>query len=139
MTSTPHDSSPETLCERFATAAAEGDLDGILTLYAVDAVVTLPRGREAAGTTAIRAAYAAALAAGADLCGGGVASSRAVVMGHVAMTSTTGLDGQVRTQVARREPSGEWVWFRDSRHLCDVDAALPGAGGGECGAAAPAA
>lgn len=135
MTSTPRDSGPETLCERFATLVAHGDLDGITGLYAVDAVVTLPRGREAAGTTAIRAAFAAALAAGADLCGGGVASSRAVVMGDVAMTSTTGLDGQVRTQVARREPCGRWVWFRDSRHLCDVDAALPGSGDGECGTA----
>ena len=115
---------PETLCARFAVFAAEGDLDGILGLYAADAVVLLPLGREAAGPTAIRSAFAGALAAGALPVGGGVESSRIVVAGDLAMTSATSQDGQVRTQVARRGADGEWVWIRDTGHLRDIAAAL---------------
>lgn len=116
---------PETLCARFAAFAAAGDLDGIVSLYAADAVVTLPLGREAAGPRAIRAAFAGALAAGDPITGSAVTSSRIVVAGDLAMTSSTGPDGQVRTQVARRCADGQWVWIRDSGHLRDIEAALP--------------
>lgn len=116
---------PETLCRKFAAFVGAGDLEGVLSLYAADAVVSLPLGREAAGPVAIRAAFVAALTARAPLTGGGVESSRAVVVGDLAMTSTTGLDGQVRTQVARRGSDGRWVWIRDGMHLRDVEAALP--------------
>ncbi|MEO5743810.1 MAG: nuclear transport factor 2 family protein, partial [Terracoccus sp.] len=116
---------PETLCARFTALAAAGDLDGIVGLYADDAVVTLPLGREAAGPRAIRAAFASALAADAPIAGSAVTSSRIVVAGDLAMTSATGPDGQVRTQVARRCADGQWVWIRDSGHLRDIEAALP--------------
>ncbi|MEO7000021.1 MAG: nuclear transport factor 2 family protein [Terracoccus sp.] len=121
----PRQQGPETLCTRFAGFAAVGDLDGIVGLYSADAVVTLPLGREAAGPAAIRAAFAGALAVGALLTGGGVASSRIVVAGDLAMTSATGPDGQVRTQVARRGADGQWRWIRDSGHLRDIEATLP--------------
>ena len=126
---------PETLCARFTAFAAARDLDGIVGLYADDAVVTLPLGREAAGPRAIRAAFAGALAAGAlaadaPIAGAAVRSSRVVVAGDLAMTSATGSDGRVRTQVARRGADGQWVWIRDSGHLHDIEAALP-AGVGE--------
>ena len=120
----PHQG-PETLCARFTAFAAARDLDGIVGLYADDAVVTLPLGREAAGPRAIRAAFAGALAAGAPIPGAAVTSSRIVVAGDLAMTSATGSDGQVRTQVARRCADGQWVWIRDSGHLQDIEAALP--------------
>lgn len=123
-TNEPPTPGPESLCERFVASARAGDLDGILALYAADAVVSLPRGREAAGAAAVRAAYAAALASGVDVTGGGIESARALVVGDLAVTSVTGVDGQVRTQVARRGPDGGWVWIRDGRHLCDVEAAL---------------
>lgn len=122
-TNTP--AGPESLCERFAACVAAADLEGILGLYATDAVVSLPLGREAAGPVAIRAAFVAALTAGAPLTGGGLESWRSVVVGDLAMTSATGLDGRVRTQLARREADGRWVWIRDGRHLHDVHQALP--------------
>lgn len=126
MTTAPQaGAGPETLCERFAACVAVADLEGILSLYAADAVVSLPLGREAAGSVAVRAAFVAALTAGASLVGGGLESSRAIVVGELALTSTTGLDGAVRTQVARREADGRWVWIRDGRHLSEVRAALP--------------
>lgn len=133
MTTTAHGVPvPELLAERFATFAARADLEGILSLYAADAVVSLPGGREAAGTTAIRAAFDAAFAAGVDL--GGAAPDdggdvRVVLVGDLAMTSTSGPDGQVRTQVARRGPDGSWLWARDGSRLRDVEACLPASRG----------
>lgn len=127
-TTDPGVTAPELLAERFATFAAKADLDGILSLYAADAVVSLPRGREAAGHAAIRAAYEAAFDAGVDLgCpapddGGDV---RVVVAGDLAMTSATDADGQVRTQIARRGADGTWLWVRDGSRLRDVEACLP--------------
>ncbi|MEO7752499.1 MAG: nuclear transport factor 2 family protein [Terracoccus sp.] len=128
MTSTaPRAMAPEHLCERFASCVAAGDVEGIVGLYAADAVVSLPRGREAAGPDAIRAAFAAALAAGVDLGtdAGLDLTTRVVHVGSLAMTSTSDAEGTVRTQVARREPDGSWLWVRDGSRLRAVEAALP--------------
>ena len=118
---------PEGLEARLATLVRAGDADGIALLYAPDAVVSLPGGREAAGRAAIRQAYAAALAAGALRAApaAGEVTARAVVSGNLAMTTSTCADGTVRTQVARREPDGDWVWVRDGSRLRDVEACRP--------------
>jgi ketosteroid isomerase-like protein len=119
-------SSPEALESLFARFVSASDLEGVVGLYAADAVVSLPRGREAAGRVAIRAAYAAALAAGVVTADpGAAAGSRAVVTGDLAMTSSTSAEGIVRTQVARRTAEGRWVWVRDGSRLRDVEACLP--------------
>jgi len=136
-------SAPEGLESRFVTFVAEGDLEGIVGLYAADAVVSLPRGREAAGTSAIREAFAAALATGALGPGRSAApdeldgpsdsagvTARAVVTGDLAMTTATTADGTVRTQVARRTAEGRWVWVRDGSRLREVEACLPAPLGG---------
>lgn len=121
----PGASTPEALESALAACVASGDLDGLMGLYAVDAVVSLPRGREAAGPTAIRAAFAAALAAG--VLGGDetAVSSRAVISRDLAMTTSTTADGRVRTQVARRGADGCWTWVRDGSRLREVEACLP--------------
>jgi uncharacterized protein (TIGR02246 family) len=120
---------PELLETRFAACVAAADLDGMVALYAGDAVVSLPRGREAAGRTAIRAAFAAALTSGALEVTGEPASAsgtspgvraRAIVSGGLAMTTSTTADGTVRTQIARRERDGSWLWVRDGSRLRDV-------------------
>ena len=148
MTTTPHPtavgaSTPEALEPRLAALVAAADLDGIVGLYAADAVVSLPRGREAAGSAAIREAFAAALAAGVLVttrtvpddvlgelaAGGGPVASRAIVTGELAMTTSTAADGTVRTQVARRSAEGRWVWVRDGSRLREVEACLPAPSG----------
>ena len=98
-------------------------------LYAADAVVSLPRGREAAGSAAIREALAAAMAAGVLGGDGAAVSSRAVISGDLAMTTSTTADGTVRTQVARRTADGRWVWVRDGSRLREVEACLPAPSG----------
>ena len=119
---------PEALEPAFAAAVAAGDLDAIVGLYAADAVVSLPRGREAAGSTAIREAFAAALGAGvltpettgpgepggAEEESGSTPTVRAVVTGDLAMTTSSGANGRVWTQVARRTAEGRWSpsWSR---------------------------
>lgn len=130
MTTTAHPtavgaSTPEALESRLAACVATGDLDGLVGLYAADAVVSLPRGREAAGSVAIREAFAAAMAVGVLVGDGAAVSSRAVVSGDLAMTTSTTVDGTVRTQVARRTADGRWVWVRDGSRLREVEACLP--------------
>ncbi|MCU1537202.1 MAG: hypothetical protein JWP82_1553, partial [Humibacillus sp.] len=106
---------PADLETRFSALVRSGDLDGLVGLYAADAVVSLPLGREAAGHDAIRAAFADALEAGVGW--GEPASVRVIVTGALALTSSADRDGVVRTQVARREADGWWVWVRDGSHL----------------------
>jgi ketosteroid isomerase-like protein len=115
MTTTAGAATPAELETRFCVLAAAGDLDGLTTLYAADAVVSLPRGREAAGHAAIRAAFAEALASGARWAE--PTSIRVIESGSLALTTSTSTDGVVGTQVARREPDGGWVWVRDGSHL----------------------
>lgn len=124
----PEQAAPDTLVEptarpadasdlghRFAAAVVRGDLEAIVELYAADAVVTLPHGREAAGRDAIRAAFRAALDSGIDLRVASV--GRPIVTGPLACTSTTDVAGRVHTQVARREADGTWRWIRDVSRL----------------------
>lgn len=106
---------PELLGRRFAELARERDLDGLVGLYAADAVVGLPDGREAAGTEAIRAAFAAALRRGVDLRIESV--GRPIVTESLACTYSTDAAGRVHTQVARREADGTWRWIRDGSRL----------------------
>lgn len=120
---------PEALEVRFAELVAAGDLDGLVGLYAVDAVVSLPHGREAAGHAAIRAALAAALAAGALGPAGRAVTTRAIVTGDLALTTSTTADGEVRTQVARRTAEGRWAWVCDGWRLRGVQACLPASTG----------
>ncbi len=114
----PSTDGPAELGHRFASAVLEGDLEAIVELYAADAVVTLPHGREAAGHDAIRAAFAAAIADGADLRV--VSVGRPIVTGPLACTSTTDGEGRVHTQVARRESDGTWRWIRDVSRLREM-------------------
>jgi ketosteroid isomerase-like protein len=109
---------PDELGVRFAECVAEGDLDGILGLYAADAVVSLGDGREAAGPVRIRAAYAAAFASGMDLAV--EPAGPAVVTGTLACTTSRTADGRLCTQVARQEPDGTWRWVRDGFRLRDL-------------------
>jgi ketosteroid isomerase-like protein len=109
---------PDELTARFARCVETGDLDGIMQLYAADAVVSLRDGREAAGTARVRAAFAAALASGQDLAV--EPAGPAVVTGALACTTSATADGRLCTQVARQEADGTWRWVRDGFRLRDL-------------------
>jgi ketosteroid isomerase-like protein len=113
---------PQVLAAQFMGLLAAQDIDGIMGLYADDAVVSLADGREAAGRAAIRRAFERAFAGALDLGAGAATQSRVVVAGALAMTSFTGADGAVRTLVARRVPDGTWLWVRDGSTLRQLSA-----------------
>jgi ketosteroid isomerase-like protein len=115
---------PDELGARFAECVAAGDLDGIMQLYAADAVVSLRGGREAAGRALIRAAFAAALASGMDVAV--EQAGPAIVTGTLACTTSVTADGRLCTQVARQEPDGTWRWVRDGFRLRDLVCAADG-------------
>lgn len=108
---------PQALGHRFAHAVITGDVEAIVALYAADAVVSLPAGREAAGADAIRQAFSSALARGVELRVESV--GRPIVSGSLACTTTVDVAGRVHTQVARREPDGTWRWIRDVSRLSE--------------------
>jgi ketosteroid isomerase-like protein len=114
---------PEALAAQLVGLLAVQDLEGVVGLYAHDAVVSLANGREAAGTAAIRRAFGAALATGTGLGVHAAIEPRVVVAGSLAMTSFTGRDGGVRTLVARRATDGTWLWVRDGSTLRHVTVA----------------
>lgn len=124
---------PRELLSTFVARLSARDVAGISESYAADAVVSLPHGREAAGSSAIAAAYAAAVAGGAALAVDSAAEvqtltelvdgARVIETGPLSMVSFTGVDGAVRTMVAWRGDDG-WAWVRDGSMLRDVEAAL---------------
>jgi ketosteroid isomerase-like protein len=120
---------PDELGARFAECVAGGDLDGIVGLYAADAVVSLRDGREAAGRARIRAAFAVAFASGVDLAA--EPAGPAVVTGTLACTTSRTVDGRLCTQVARQEPDGTWRWVRDGFRLRDLVCADDGSVSGQ--------
>lgn len=116
---------PRDLLAGYVERVAAGDVAGIVGSYAADAVVTLPRGREAAGLKAIGVAFSAVVGSGVALPvdDSVVDGARVIETGSLSMVSFTGLDGAVRTMVAWHGEDG-WAWVRDGSMLRDVEAAL---------------
>jgi ketosteroid isomerase-like protein len=102
---------PEDLSRFIVDRLNAGDLDGLVALYEPDAVLALPGGRVAAGSTQIRAAYQRLLA-GRQVFTPGTARPT-VRSGELALTSTRLSDGTVTVEVARRQPDGTWLWVLD--------------------------
>jgi len=88
-----------------------GDVDGLVALYEADAVLALPDGRVATGTSEIRAAYEQLVADDPLFCPGEILP--ALRSGNVAMTSVRLPDGGATVEVARRQPDGSWLWVID--------------------------
>ncbi len=91
--------SPRDLLASYVARVAAGDVAGIVGLYAADAVVSLPSGREAAGLEAIGVAFGAVVGSGVALPvdDSVVDAARVIETGSLSMVSFTGLDGAVRT------------------------------------------
>ncbi len=112
MTSTEHTAarSPEELADLWIARATAQDLEGLVALYAPDAVVAFGPGEPAVGRDAIREAHRPL-----------VAERRAyplgerlptLVCGDIALCGSTA-DARGRTQVARREADGTWLRVLD--------------------------
>lgn len=115
---------PGDLAGLLAQCVAVGDAEGAAQLYAADAVLSLPGGREAAGREAIARAYAFAFEAGVEVPVG--AERSALVAGTFACTRdiVDAPDGPVYAQAARLDADGRWRWVSDGSRLVDCLAAL---------------
>lgn len=88
-----------------------GDIDGMVALFAPDAVIDTGEGALIRGHEAIRALFDGFAADGRKFAKG--KQSPAVINGNLALTSTHLPDGSITAEVARRQPDGTWLWVID--------------------------
>jgi len=88
-----------------------GDVDGMTALFEADAVIDCGEGKLVRGREAIRRFYVEIVADGRKFAMG--EQRPALICGDLAMTSTRLPDGDVTTEVARRQPDGSWLWVID--------------------------
>jgi len=88
-----------------------GDIEGMVALFEADAVIDSSDGRLTRGKEAIRAFYTEVVASGRKWEFG--EQRRALICGDLALTSTRLSDGQVTSEVARRQADGTWLWVID--------------------------
>ena len=88
-----------------------GDVDGMTALFEPDAVIDCSDGRIVRGHEAIRALYVEAVASGRKWARG--EQRPALIAGDLALTSTKLPDGDITTEVARRQSDGTWLWVID--------------------------
>ncbi|MGF7121605.1 nuclear transport factor 2 family protein [Rhodococcus sp. TAF43] len=110
-TTTTRAAEPEDLNRLIVERLNAGDVDGLVALYEPDAVLSLPDGRVATGSSEIRAAYEQ-LVAGAPVFAPGE-TRPALRVGDLAMTSVHLADGGATVEVARQQPDGSWLWVID--------------------------
>ena len=100
---------PEDLGRLFLERAASGDVEGIVALYAEDALLATPAGGALRGRAAIRDFYRALLPARPAFAG---EVRPALRVGDLALTSTR-FSGGATAEIARLQPDGTWLWVID--------------------------
>jgi ketosteroid isomerase-like protein len=102
---------PEELSPLLVDRLNAGDVDGLVALYEPEAVLALPGGGVAAGTSEIRKAYER-IVADRPIVAPGVPRPT-LRAGDLALTSSRLTDGTVTVEVARRQQDGTWRWVLD--------------------------
>lgn len=106
---------PEDLGRMFIERANAGDVDGLVALYEPGAVLAFPPGQMSTGSDAIREAYEKLLATRPKFESEG--QKPALIRGDIALTSTLLTGGGATAEIARRQPSGEWLWAVDQPRI----------------------
>lgn len=88
-----------------------GDVDGMTALFEPDAVIDCGGGCFLRGRDAIRDYYAEIVASGRKFAMG--EQRPALICGDLALTSTRLPDGDITSEVARRQSDGSWLWVID--------------------------
>jgi hypothetical protein len=88
-----------------------GDVDGMVALFELQAVVDCGDGKVLHGHEEIRRYFAEVVASGRRFARG--AQQAALTCGDLALTSTRLPDGSVTAEVARRRDDGTWLWAID--------------------------
>jgi len=110
---TKHESAlePEALAQFFVQRANAGDVEGLVALYELDAVLAYGNGQTAVGTEAIRRFYTVLLGTRSQFEAG--EQSPPLRNGDLALTSSRLANGRVTAEIARRQPDGTWLWSVD--------------------------
>ncbi len=102
---------PQDLERLLVSRQNAGDVDGMTALFEPNAVIDCGGGRLIRGKEAIRAFYVEIVAAGRKFAMG--QQRPALICGDLALTSTRLPDGDVTSEVARRQSNGSWLWVID--------------------------
>jgi ketosteroid isomerase-like protein len=106
---------PEDLSRFVVERLNAGDVEGLVALYEPDAVLALPNGQVATGSSEIRKAYERLVADKPTFTPGRQLPT--LFNGDLALTSVRLADGGVTVEVARRQPDGTWLWVIDQPSL----------------------
>ena len=102
---------PEDLERFFVERVNAGDVEGLVALYELDAVLAFRTGIVATGNEAVRRVFNDLVASGVKLTLGD--QQPTLRAGDLALTSTRLDDGAVTAEIARRQPDGTWRWVID--------------------------
>ena len=102
---------PNDLEKYFVERANAGDVEGLVSLYEPNAMLTDGKGEIAVGINQIRAFFIKFLADCPKLEHSN--QSEALCSGDLALTSSKLSNGDVTGEVARRQPDGSWLWVID--------------------------
>lgn len=102
---------PEDLPRFFLARANAGDVDGLVALYELDAVLAGREGAIMLGHQAIRDFFTELLADRPRFAPG--EQRPALRHDDLALTSTLVANGTVTAEIARRQPDGTWLWAID--------------------------
>ena len=107
---------PQELERQLVIRENAGDVAGMTALFEPDAVIELNDGRLVRGRDAIHAFFTELQVTGLGPEGRRfkLGDQRpALICGDLALTSTRSIDGDVTTEVARRQADGTWLWIID--------------------------
>jgi len=107
---------PQDLERELVLRENAGDVEGMTALFTPDAVIELNDGKVLRGTAAIRAFFTELQVTGLAPDGRRfkLGTQRpALIAGDLALTSTRSIDGDITSEVARRQADGTWLWVLD--------------------------
>ena len=102
---------PQDLERLLVSRESAGDVDGMVALYELHAVLDDGDGQVIVGREAIRGFYVKLISMERKFAFGDQRTP--LVSGDLALTSTRLPDGSVTAEVARRQADGTWLWVID--------------------------
>jgi ketosteroid isomerase-like protein len=107
---------PQELERQLVIRENAGDISGMTALFEPDAVIELNDGRFLRGKEAIHEFFKQLQVTGIGPEGRRFKLGKqrpALICGDLALTSTRSIDGDITTEVARRQVDGTWLWIID--------------------------
>jgi ketosteroid isomerase-like protein len=107
---------PQELERQLVVRENAGDVSGMTALFEPDAVIELNDGRLVRGKKAIHEFFVKLQITGLGPEGRKFRLGEqrpALLCGDLALTSTRDLDGDITSEVARRQDDGTWLWVID--------------------------